>query len=377
MQKSVVIVHDFLVTLGGAERVAKELLDMFPDAPIYTLLYDEAVVGKVFPKERVRTSMVQKLPRWMRRRYRWLLPLFASAIEAMDLREYDVVISSSGAWSKGVVTKLKTKHLAYVHSPMRFVWDYNERYPEMSRGSFSFLRRFFLGYARVWDRLAADRPDKLVANSEYTRRRIEKYYRRPASVVYPPVSLGERFDGAKLADESLRSRGYFLVVSRMTKSKNVSIVVEAFGKLRFPLVVIGTGYDEKVLRKNASGNVFFLGSVSDETLARYMAKARALLFPAEDDFGIVSVEAMQMGTPVIALRKGGVSETVRENEDGIFFDAPVSVAVADAVRRFLEHGMWDAERIRAHAAEFSRARFREGIARALEEMEEKGSLSST
>lgn len=365
MQK-VVIVHDFLVTLGGAERVAKELLDMFPDAPIYTLLYDEEATGSVFPRERVHASVLQSLPRWLRKRYRWLLPFLAPAIEAMDLREYDVVISSSGAWSKGVVTKLKTRHIAYIHSPMRFAWEHANRHAKTQKGKTSLLRRMMLGYARVWDTVAADRPDVLVANSAYTLRRIAKYYRRDSTVVYPPVALGERFDAKTLADKTLESRGYFLTVARMTKGKNVSIVTEAFGKLKFPLVVIGSGYDEKAMRAGASANVSFLGRVSDEETARYMANARAVIFPSEDDFGIVPVEAMQMGTPVIALRKGGATETVVENETGIFFDAPISVAVADGVRRFLEHGSWDRTRIVEHGGRFSRARFREGILHAIQ-----------
>lgn len=359
--------HDFLVTRGGAERVLRELCDMFPDAPVYTLLYDETAMGDMFSDRVIRTSLLQRFPKFLRRRYRWLLPFFSPSVEAFDLREYDVVISSSGAWSKGIVTKLKTKHLAYIHSPMRYVWDYNERYLR-PRWGFSVCRRIILSYLRVWDRMAADRPDALVANSEYTRRRIEKYYRRDAGVVYPPVTLGEHTDPEALLDETLRAKEYFLVVSRLTQSKNVSIVIEAFQKLHFPLLIIGEGYDESSIRKYEASRVEFLGRKSDGEVARYMANAQALIFPSEDDFGMTAVEALQMGTPVIALKKGGALETVEENVTGIFFSAPVSVAVADGIRRFLEHGSWDKKYIRERGLQFSRERFRKGILAEIEKM---------
>lgn len=368
MKRKIAILHDFLVTRGGAERVAREISDMFPEAPIYTLLYDESAMGGMFADRTVQTSILQKLPRWIRRRYRWLLPFFASAVEVFDLREFDLVISSSGAWTKGVVTKLRTKHIAYIHSPMRFVWDYNERYLP-ARWGMSLCRRLLLGYLRVWDRMAADRPDILLANSQYTQERITKYYRRESTVVYPPVTLGERVDREAFRDENLVGKKYFLVVSRLTQSKNISLVVEAFRKLQFPLIIIGEGYDEKKLRKSLkSDNVTFLGRRSDEDLQRYMANAQALIFPAEDDFGMVAVEAMQMGTPVIALGKGGALETVEEGRTGILFEEAESVLVADAVRRFLEHPQWDRRDIRERAMHFSRDRFRKDIMMALEKL---------
>lgn len=368
MNKKTVLVHDFLVTLGGAERVLKELSEMFPEAPIYTLLYDEEAVGSVFPQERVRTSVLQRLPRFVRRRYRWLLPFCASAVESFDLRDFDVVISSSGAWSKGVVTKLKTKHLAYIHSPMRYVWDYNERYLRLGGKRPSICKRLVLSYLRLWDVQASDRPDMLVANSKYTQRRIEKYYRRESGLVYPPVVLGEGAHRKDVYDKNMAQAGYFLLVSRLTESKNISLVLDAFHKLSLPLWIIGDGYDAKTMRRGASKTTRFLGRKSDQEVQKYMANARALLFPSDDDFGIVPVEAMQLGTPVIALRKGGAQETVEEGKTGIFFDAPVSVSLADAIRRFLEYGEWNREYIRERGMFFSRSRFREGIMRELNEL---------
>lgn len=368
MKKKVVLVHDFLVTRGGAERVLRDISDMFSDAPIYTLLYDRERMGEMFSDRLVHTSMLQKLPGFLRKRYRWLLPLFPAAVEAFDFRDFDVVISSSGAWSKGIVTKLKTKHLAYIHSPMRFVWDYNERYLKNLGGRPLLFRRILLSYIRVWDRMAADRPDALVANSEYTKERIFKYYRRNAAVVYPGVSLGEETDPSLLHDAKLRNKGYFLIVSRLTKSKNISLAVEAFQKLCFPLYIIGEGYDEKELRKLAGDRTFFLGRKNDKEVLKYMANAKALIFPSEDDFGMVVAEAMRMGAPVIALRKGGATEIIEENVSGIFFDAPVSVMLAEAVKRFLEKEVWDREAIRKRALFFSREKFQEGILREVEKL---------
>ncbi len=362
------IVHDFLMTFGGAERVLRELADMFPEAPIYTLLYDEELSGGRFSDRVIHSSILQKLPRFFRRRYRWLLPFFGSAIEAFDLRDFDLVISSSGAWSKGVVTKLRTKHIAYLHSPMRFVWDYNERYTKGLGRGVALCRRALLSYIRVWDRMAADRPDILIANSQYTKKRINKYYRRRAQVIYPPVTLGEDIDPEAMRDAQLSEQGYFLVVSRLTESKNVSLVVEAFQKLNLPLVIIGDGYDARSIQKSSMNTVKFLGRRSDTEVLRYMVNARALIFPAEDDFGMVTVEAMQVGTPVIALGKGGALETIEEGVSGIFFEEPVSVMVADAVRRFLEKKTWDRKLIRERALRFSGKCFRDKILGAIEEM---------
>lgn len=372
MEKKVVIVHDFLMTLGGAERVLREFANMFPEAPIYTLLYDEKLSGGEFSDRVIYSSILQRLPRFFRRRYRWFLLFFGSAIEAFDLRDFDIVISSSGAWSKGVVTKLRTKHIAYLHSPMRFVWDYNERYMKGLGQGMALCRRALLSYIRVWDRMAADRPDVLIANSQYTKERIEKYYRRQAQVIYPPVTLGEDIDPRSLRDPQLSKKGYFLVVSRLTESKNISLVVEAFQKLHFPLIIIGSGYDARSIQRSSTDTVEFLGRRSDKEVLRYMVNARALIFPSEDDFGVVAVEAMQMGTPVIALGKGGVLETLEEGISGVFFEEPVSVMVADAVRRFLEKKTWDRDLIRKRGLRFSGKCFRDNIFSAIERMDVQG-----
>ena len=362
----VALVHDFLVQQGGAERVLKELSDMYPEAPIFTLLYDKEKMKGLFEGKDIRPSYLQKFPNFLKKRYRFLLPFFPVIPETFDLREYDLVISSSGAWSKGIVTKLDTVHIAYLHSPMRFVWDYNERYvKETEHRRMNFLTRIVFNYLRVWDRLAADRPDFLIANSKYTQQRVDKYYRRDSKVIYPPVNqeLGNRNleleKQSKPTTYNLKPKSYFLVVSRLSPYKKVDLVVEAFNKLGLPLVVIGTGEQEKYLRKIAKENVHILGWQDDSAVSQYYQNAAAFIFPTEDDFGIAPVEAMLAGVPVIAYRKGGAQETVQEGITGEFFDAQTPEVLADGVRRFLDSkDKYDKNVIRKRGEEFSRERFR-------------------
>lgn len=378
----VAIVHDFLVQSGGAERVLKEISDMYPEAPIYTLLYDKEKMRGMFKGRDIRPSYLQKFPKFLRRNYRFLLPFFPVIPETFDLREYDLVLSSSGAWSKGIVTKLDTVHIAYLHSPMRWVWDYNEQYlRENKKMRFSFLLRFVFNYLRVWDRMAADRPDFLIANSKYTQQRISKYYRRDSEVIYPPVSLGHSEQSEESQDiiTSIDSTGsfakaqddsakYFLVISRLSAYKRIDLVVEAFNKLGLPLVVIGEGEQMKYLRKIAKDNIRFLGWQTDKTKQKYFQNAQAFIFPTEDDFGIAPVEAMLAGVPVIALRKSGALETVQEGITGEFFEAQTPEVLADGVRRFLNNkDKYDKAVIVKRGEEFSRERFQDEFKKFVDE----------
>jgi glycosyltransferase involved in cell wall biosynthesis len=383
----VALVHDFLLYPGGAERVLEVLAEMFPEAPIYTLLYDKekmsAQGGPAFGwrNREIHTSFLQKFPKFLRKRYKYLLPLMPTAPETWDLRDFDLVISSSGAWSKGIVTKLNTIHIAYLHSPMRFVWDYNERYlesrnlPAGRQGSNLATRspffRLLLSYLRLWDYEAAQRPDYLIANSKYTQERIKKYYRRESTVIYPPVDLKSeilnpksetnsksKLQNSKVTDYRLPVTDYFLVVSRLSPYKKVDLVVEAFNKLGLPLVIIGEGKQYKYLKKIAKKNIKILGWQSDEKISQYYAGARAFIFPAEDDFGLAAVEAMGHGVPVIAYCKGGVQESVIEGVTGEFFDAQTPEVLADGVRRFMEkENLYDKEVIKNRAGEFGKERF--------------------
>ncbi len=363
----VALVHDFLVQIGGAEKVLEAISEIFPEAPIYTMLYDKEKLGQMFAKRDIRSSYLQNFPRFLRRRYQWLAPFFPVIPETFNLRDFDLIISSSGAWSKGIVTKLETKHIAYVHSPMRFVWDYKDAYLKEKRVRNSIIKRLFFSYLRIWDRMAADRPDYLIANSKYTQKRITKYYRRQSSVIYPPVAdLADKLikkDQDQSSQESAKiQENYFLTVCRLSGYKKVDVIVKAFNELRLPLVVIGEGEQLNYLKKIAQENVKIVAWQSDESLAAYYQNARAFVFAAEDDFGIAPVEAMSFGLPVIAYRSGGALETVVENETGIFYDSQKAEVLTDAVRRFLEsESKFNSDGIRKWAKNFSKESFREKI----------------
>lgn len=382
----IALVHDFLLYPGGAERVLKVLADMYSEAPIYTLLYDEEKIGDMFKGKDIRPSYLQKFPKFLRKHYRWLLPFFPVVPETFDFREYDLVISSSGAWTKGIVTKLDTTHVAYLHSPMRFVWDYNEKYLKEQKKKPGFFLKLVLNYLRVWDRLAAERPDYIIANSRYTQKRVAKYYRRESVVIYPPVNNNDKFpitndksnhndqisNDKKNTKYEIPDTKYFLIVSRLSSYKKVDVAVEAFNKLGLPLVIIGQGSQEKYLRKIAGENIRILGWQNDETTRKYFQNARAFIFPCEDDFGIAPVEAMAHGVPVVALRKGGVLETVQEGITGEFFDAQTPEVLADGIRRFmLNENKYDKNVIIQRAAEFSEERFKREFSDFVEKVIEK------
>ena len=385
--------HDFLVNLGGAERVLEVLCEMYPEAPIYTLLYDRKKTYGRFKHKKVHASFLQKFPKFLRERYKYLLPFMPTAPETFDLRDFDLVISSSGAWSKGIVTRLNTVHVSYLHSPMRFVWDASDEYLSQQKKTFgmNFCTRLLMNYIRVWDKLASDRPDYLISNSKYTQKRVEKYYRRESEVIYPPAyaeaaTAGKPVDVAPRRDEATETNnqdtrnnnqtnynpeysgqnsksqtndGYFLVVSRLSAYKKVDVVVEAFNKIGLPLVIIGEGQQEKYLRSIAKGNVKILGWQSDEKIREYYSNARAFVFPCVDDFGIAPVEAMAQGVPVLAIRKGGALETVLESVTGEFFDAATPEIIADGVRRLMENEKkYDKQAIIDRAREFSKERFK-------------------
>lgn len=356
--KKVALVHDFLVSYGGAERVFQTLCEMYPEAPIYTLLADSKMVGEHFKGRDIRTSWLGKLPRFVQKRYRLFLPFFPAAVESLDLREFDLVISSSGAWSKGIITRLHTTHVAYLHSPMRYAWDYHESYLQElgAHGRRSILTRMLMSYLRIWDKQAAERPDILIANSKFTEERIVKYYRREAQVIYPGgLSLSEKRD---LSQVATGKRDYFLVVSRLTRSKKVDAVIDAFNKLGLPLRIVGTGPEEKHLRKMAGKNIEFSGFVADDELVEMYRGARALIFPSEEDFGMVAIEALSFGTPVIGLEYGGLREIVTEGKTGEFFHAAAPEIIAEGVRRFLEkEGTYDEEGMKQSVECFTKDRF--------------------
>ena len=354
----VAIVHDWLYTIGGAERVLEGMLRCFPDADLFCLFDflpapDRARIGYT----KSHTSFLQRLP-FVRRHHRMFLPLMPLAIEQLDLRGYDVVISSSYAVAKGVLTGPDQLHVGYVHSPMRYAWDLQEDYLEesrMKRGIFGWMSRLLLHGIRVWDVRTANGVDFYVANSRYVARRIRKLYGAEATVIHPPVRVPQAVPDAPKDD-------FFLSASRLVSYKNVRAVVEAFAHLpEQQLVVVGDGPEFAAVREHAGPNVRMLGFVDDAELADLMQRARALVFAAREDFGIAPLEAQALGTPVIALGRGGARETVVSDghaPTGVFFDTPTPEAIAWAVRRFIESAhRYTPAQCHAHARRFNAARF--------------------
>jgi len=359
----IAIVTDFLCKLGGAERVVKVLLDMYPEADIYTLLYDEEKVGKIFPAKKVTESKLAKWPNFLKKRHKYLFPFMPQFMEGFDLSEYDLVISSSSAYAHGVITNLETTHLVYCHSPMRYVWDYTHKYLQEQNLNFinRAVARYLLKGVRQWDFLASKRPDTYIANSQHVAKRIQKYYRKESTVVYPPVDTS-RFKVQKYHED------YFLIVSTLTPYKKIDQAIRLFNKINKKLVIIGDGPARTALQSLANDNVDFLGFQSDKDVTEYMQNCQALIFPGEEDFGITPVEAMACGKPVLAYRKGGLIETVVEGETGEFFDEETVESMEDGLGRLLlNYKFYKPREIRKHAEKFSEKIFKKNIEKVVKE----------
>lgn len=366
----VALVHDWVVTLGGAERCLEVFHEMFPEAPLYTLVFkDESIQKLGFDPTAVSASFLQRYPKaqtW----YQKYLPLYPMAIEGLDVTQHDIVLSSSHVAAKGVITRSDQLHICYCHTPVRYAWDMTFEYLDqqrLTRGLKGFVTQAVLNYIRLWDISTANRVDHFIANSEYVARRIWRTYRRKAEVIYPPVDV-ERFYPDHSRDE------YFLFVSRLVPYKRAELVVRAFNTLGLPLVVIGDGPDRPILEQLAGSNVTIMGWQSDDVVKRYMERARAVVFPAKEDFGIVPVEAQAAGSPVIAFGEGGCAETVipytGDNIDratGIHFYEQTEEMLRDAVLRFteVEHRLSRAV-IRQHAEHFRTRRFRNEMESSIE-----------
>jgi glycosyltransferase involved in cell wall biosynthesis len=344
------LVHDWLVTMGGAERVLEEIARLYPDAPIYTGVVDYSRLSPYLKQRTIIPSFVQQFPRaskW----YNRYLPFLMYAMEQFDLNGYDLVISSSSSVAKGVLTRSETRHVSYVHSPMRYAWDlYHEYRTREARGITRHIMGPVFHYMRLWDRLSADRVDLMLANSTSVAQRIHKHYRRRAEVVFPPVAV-DRFS---VADQP---GSYYLAMSRLVQYKRVDLAIEAANRLKIPLVVAGEGPERLRLEALAGPTVTFRGWVDDEEAVQLMRGAKALIFPGEEDFGILPVEVQACGRPVIAFGRGGVLDTVVHKKTGWLFGEQTVDSAAEAILQ-ADKLSWDARAIRAHAEQFSAEVFR-------------------
>jgi glycosyltransferase involved in cell wall biosynthesis len=356
----IALVHDYLVQYGGAERVLECFTEIFPRAPIFTLVYDKELMHGKFSDRNIKTSFLQKIP-FSKTHHRIFPPLMPLAIESFDFSDYDVVLSDSSSFAKGIITGPQTLHICYMHTPMRFAWDDCQKYTD----EFYFPRiikkitPFLMSFIRIWDKTSADRPDEIIANSNFIQRRIKKYYGRESVVINPPVDVDSFSIGHDPED-------YFLAVGRLMSYKKFDIVIEAFNRLGLPLKIIGRGPELERLKKDARPNVEFLGRVSDEKLIRYYSNCRAFVFPQEEDFGLVAIEAMACGRPIIAYRGGDIAEHMEEGKSGVFFEKQSMEDVIGAVEKFQKLS-FETAKIRESVLKFDKELFKKKISAYLEE----------
>ncbi|MBU0625112.1 glycosyltransferase [Patescibacteria group bacterium] len=353
------LVHDYLIQDGGAERVLQAFQDIWPDAPTYALLYDPKRFSGMFRNREIKTSLLQKIP-FSLKRYKWLMPLMPAATERYDLSDFDVVLSSTSAFAKGIITRPETLHICYCHTPTRYLWSDTHSYiSEIGLpGPIKSIMPLILSAVRSWDRMAADRVDYFVANSDTVRRRIRKYYRHDSTVIHPPVDTF-RYRISNQIDN------YYVAGGRLVAYKRFDIVVKAFNKLGIPLKIFGEGPEFNSLRKLANKNIDFLGKLSEPEKTELYSHGLAYLHPQEEDFGITAVEAMAAGRPVIAFGKGGALETVIEGVTGTFIHEQTWEELANAVIRF-EPERYDPQTIRTHAEQYDVEEFKSRIQQLVE-----------
>ena len=356
----VALVHDWLNGMRGGEKCLEVLCEMFPNADLYTLIYEKGKLSKIIESKNITTSFIQQMPFGLKK-YRYYLPLFPFAIEQFNLNGYDLILSSSHCVAKGVKNNDSSYHLSYVHTPMRYVWDQFDTYFRHSRASIMVKigAEVTRSYLQKWDKQTSKRVDTFVCNSQNVRRKISDYYNRESHVVHPPVDLSFFRPGA--AKES-----FYLMVGAFAPNKRVDLAVKAFNHLKLPLKIAGTGQDEAYCRSIAEENIEFHGTLSNKKLLELYQQARALVFPGEDDFGITPLEAQACRTPVIAFASGGALETVTE-ETGVFFEEQKVESLITAIKEM--ERSWKSfapEAFKQQMSRFGRGHYKEQIAHAID-----------
>ena len=357
----IALVFDWMTNPGGAEKVNYQLHRMFPEAPIFTSIYNKEKL-KEFNKADIKTSFIQNLP-FAKDKHQLYLSLMPHAYENFDLSKFDIVISSSHACAKGIITKPETLHICYCHTPMRYAWDNWHKYFEEYK-----MNRILKGIAknrihklRIWDKLSADRVDHFIANSTITRNRIRKYYNKDASIIHPMINVSDY----KI---SKNTRGYYLAVGRLTPYKKFNLIVETFNDLGLPLKIVGTGIMEEELELKAKRNIEFLGYVDKDTLRKLYSESEALIFPQVEDFGITPLESMASGRPVIAFNQGGALDTVVDKKSGILFKTQSKIALKKAINKYInEKKIFDPINIRASVLKFDKKVFEKKITKIIED----------
>ena len=349
----IALVHDYLSQQGGAEKVLKVFSEIWPEAPIFTLFYNEEKMGGLFKNNKIITSPLQKMP-GIKNHYQWYLPFMPLATESYDLSEYDVVLSSTSAFAKGIMTRPYTRHFSYCHTPTRYLWSETHSYiSELSIPTpIKWTLPPILNRLRVWDRLAADRVDYFIANSNAVADRIKKYYHRASSVIYPPVDTDNFYIS--------QPDNFYLIGGRLVSYKRYDVVVRAFNKLKINLYIFGEGPVQEYLKSIAKPNIKFLGRIGEGEKRELFSKCLAFLHPQEEDFGITPVEAMAAGRPVIALPRGGALETVIPGVTGEFIEEQTWEDIVGEIIRFRPE-KYNPQTIREHAKKFDTGVFKEKI----------------
>lgn len=360
----IAIVHDWLTNMGGAEQVVINFKEVYKEAPIYTTFYNPNKLDDKLKNIEVKTSNLQK--KKMVENHKKYFPLMPMAFEKFDLNEYDVVLSSSSSCAKGVLTKPGSVHICYCHTPMRYAWEKRDEYTLGMEKLKKKLVEILCHYMRIWDVASSNRVDYFIANSTEVQKRIKKHYKRDSVVINPPVRCN-------MFNISETDGDYYLVLSRLVGYKRFDLAVQACSELGKKLVVIGEGPEKEKLEKLANENITFLGRQPDDVVKKYMSECKALLFPGEEDFGIVPVEAQSCGRPVIAYGKGGVLDSVIDGKTGIFFKEQTVESLKEAINKF-ETMKFDKEEIRKHALEFDESVFQEKIRKFVEEKMQENNL---
>jgi len=366
MQK-VAIVYDRVNKWGGAERVLLALHEIYPKAVLFTSVYDSAGApwARVFPE--IKTSFLQKLP-FVKSNHEFLGALMPIVFESFDFSGFDIVISVTSEAAKGIITKPGTLHICYCLTPTRYLWSSRKFYFDNPPSKFDFIPFFnffskpLIEYLRGWDKVASQRPDRMIAISTEVRRRITKFYQRDSEIIFPPVSLASESRSEK---EAKKDKGYFLIVNRLIPYKKVDLAIKVFNKLKLPLYIVGTGSEEFKLKLMSGKNIKFFGQVSDSQLEELYMGAKALIMPQKEDFGIVSLEAQSYGVPVIAYGKGGALDTVISGKTGLFFNRQTVESLEAAITEF-ENTKFKADNLKTNAKRFSKEIFKKEFARIVE-----------
>lgn len=352
----IALIHDYLTQYGGAEKTLEALLEVFPDATIYTGIYNPKNLSQTITGKRVicpKSSLLDMFPKYLT----FLMPI---VFENFDLREYDILISEGTAWPKGVLTKPNQLHIAYIHTPPRFLYKYSTESSTRNKWYYKPFVSIIDHYLRIWDYIAAQRPDFLLANSEETRKRIQRFYKRDSKVIYPPVETD--YSQYKAEKDNLKTP-YYLAIGRLSAYKNFGLLVEAFNLLGFPLVIGGTGMEEARLKRMAKSNIKFTGKMTEEQKHKAFEECLGFIFPVvEEDFGIVPIEAMSHGKPVLAHRSGGVLETLRDGIDGIFFEELTLEGFVKKLKEFddiVRKNKFNPQDIKQNAQRFNKERFKQ------------------